>query len=397
MFCLLHRAIFYELSRVFVLAFVALTGVLLLAGVITEATRNGLGPAQILTAIPLLIPSTIPYTLPTTTLFACCMVYGRLSQDNEILALRAAGIHLRHALWPAFVLGIVASIVTFVLYLHTIPFTHFILRSQVTSDVDELLYGMLRRESCIRHPRFNYEIYIKGMKGHKLQDALFRRRDPKGGYDIVAYAREAELLVDMSHKRIWVRMKFCNTIDSKGNNEAYFEERVWPVDLPDDFSGIGKARGCDMTWWELFESRVEMTEKRDEAQTEIDLHQIRINLYESKPEIAEHIKHKRNDLKAYNILLAGIDVEMHQRPAIALGCLCFALVGCPVGIWFSKSDYLSAFITCFLPIVIVYYPLMLCAINMAKTGKGFTCAAIWGADALMLIAAAFMYRRLVRN
>jgi hypothetical protein len=34
---------------------------------------------------------------------------------------------------------------------------------------------------------------------------------------------------------------------------------------------------------------------------------------------------------------------------------------------------------------------------MAKTGKGFTVASIWGPDALMLIAAAFMYRRLIRN
>src|SRR5258708_16016785 len=266
-FCLLHRAIFYELTKVFLLAFIGLTGVLLLAGVITEATRNGLGPAQILTAIPLLIPSTMPYTLPTTTLFACCMVYGRLAHDNEILALRAAGIHIRHAIWPAFVLGIVASILTFALYLHTIPYTHFILRTQVTNDVSELLYGMLKRESCIRHPRFNYEIYVKGMKGYKLQDALFRRRDPKGGYDVIAYAREPELLVNMHKKVIHVRMKYCNTIDSKGNTEVYSEHKTWDVEMPDDLGGIGKARPSDMTWMELFESRAEMTEKRDQVQT----------------------------------------------------------------------------------------------------------------------------------
>src|SRR5258708_34893469 len=108
-FCLLHRAIFYELTKVFLLAFIGLTGVLLLAGVITEATRNGLGPAQILTAIPLLIPSTMPYTLPTTTLFACFMVYGRLAHDNEILALPAGGIPIPHTTWPVFGSGVVAG------------------------------------------------------------------------------------------------------------------------------------------------------------------------------------------------------------------------------------------------------------------------------------------------
>src|SRR5260370_1133939 len=233
------------------------------------------------------------------------------------------------------------------------------------------------------------------MKGHKVQEALFRRRDAKGGYDVIAYAREAEVLVGT--RRIWVLMKFCNTIDSKGNNDAYFEQRTWEIEMPDDLTGIGKARASDMTWMELFESRAEMTEKRDQIEVDIALHETVKVLDDPKPHFAEHIKHKRNDLKAYNLLLAGIDVEMHQRPAFALGCLCFVLVGCPVGVWFSKSDYLSAFITCFLPVVIVYYPLMLCAINMAKTGKGFTVAGIWGPDALMLIAAAFMYRRLIRN
>ena len=69
-----------------------------------------------------------------------------------------------------------------------------------------------------------------------------------------------------------------------------------------------------------------------------------------------------------------------MRPALALGCLCFVLVGCPVGIWFSRSDYLSSFITCFLPIIVVYYPLMLCGINLAKSGKMLTALAIWPAN-----------------
>jgi lipopolysaccharide export system permease protein len=396
-FRLLHRTIFYELAKVFLLAFVGLTGVLLLAGVITEATRNGLGPTQILAAIPLLIPSTMPYTLPTTTLFAVCIVYGRLAHDNEILALRAAGVHIRHALWPAFFLGTAVSVATFVLYLHTIPYTHYILRSEVTNDVRELLYGMLKREKCIRHPRFNYEIHVKGVQGQKLLGAQFRHRDPKGGYDMIAYAREAELLVDMANKRIHVLMKFCNTVDSKGNQEAYFDQKVWTVEMPEDLGGSGKGRPSDMTWPELFDYREQMVDKRGEVDVDIAMHQAAVNLNQGDAHFPQHIRRKGEERRNYNNIITGIDVEVHQRPAFALGCLCFVLVGCPVGVWFSKSDFLSAFITCFLPIVIVYYPLMLCAINMAKSSKLFPPSGIWAADALMLFAAAIMYRRLVRN
>ncbi len=185
-FGLLHRSIFFELTKVFLLAFVGLTGLLLLAGVIAEATRNGLGPAQILAAIPLLIPSTIPYTVPTTTLFAVCIIYGRLAADNEILALRAAGVHIHHAILPAVALGVIASVATFVLFLDLIPYTHYILRSQMAGDVRELMYGMLKRESCIRHPKLSYEIHVTRVDGQKLREAEFRHRDGKGGYDMIA-------------------------------------------------------------------------------------------------------------------------------------------------------------------------------------------------------------------
>ncbi|MEI7684161.1 MAG: hypothetical protein WCL32_03985, partial [Planctomycetota bacterium] len=62
--------IFVELFRVFFMCWLGLTGMILLGGVIAEATQQGLGPKQILEIIPFLIPSTLPYTLPTTTLFA---------------------------------------------------------------------------------------------------------------------------------------------------------------------------------------------------------------------------------------------------------------------------------------------------------------------------------------
>src|SRR5260370_37331311 len=85
--------IFWELVKVFVLCLIAITGILLMAGIVAEASQQGLNPGQILAIIPLLIPSTLPYTIPATTLFATCVVYGRLPADNEILALRSSGLH----------------------------------------------------------------------------------------------------------------------------------------------------------------------------------------------------------------------------------------------------------------------------------------------------------------
>ena len=56
----LQRMILVELLKTFSVALVALTGLILMAGVISEAMKNGLGPMQILTAIPLLLPVLLP-------------------------------------------------------------------------------------------------------------------------------------------------------------------------------------------------------------------------------------------------------------------------------------------------------------------------------------------------
>jgi lipopolysaccharide export system permease protein len=396
---LLHRSIFGELLKVFLLAYVALTGILLIAGVITEATRSGLGPTQILAAIPLLIPSTIPFTLPTTTLFAASVVYGRLSNDNEILALKAAGVHMIHVVWPGIVLGAAATAVTFGLYMDTIPYTHFILRTQIVSDVKELMYGMLKKDGCIRHPRFNYEIFVKRVQGERLIDAEFRRREPKTQtYDYIVVAKEAELLVDMAHRRLYIRMKHSHIANNTGAADVVSDENVLQVDLPEDFAANqAKTRPSDMTWLELFEARDAVFAEKDAIDADIALHQAAINLGNAEPHFPQHVRDKLLEKRQRDLMLLALDSELHLRPAFALGCFCFVLVGCPIGIWFSKSDYLSAFITCFLPIVVIYYPLMLCSINMSRSGKLMPAAGIYAADALIFAVGLLMFRRLARH
>src|SRR5271155_2389938 len=115
---------------------------LLMAGIVAEATKNGLSPAQILAAIPLLIPSTLPYTIPATTLFATCVVYGRLAHDNEILAIKAAGINILLVVFPAIFLGLAMTALTVVLYYDLIPSTHYMMRAMVMDDIEEFLYGV---------------------------------------------------------------------------------------------------------------------------------------------------------------------------------------------------------------------------------------------------------------
>src|SRR5580700_10603847 len=98
------------------MSLVGITGMLMMAGIVAEASQRGLSPAQILAVIPLLVPNTLPYTIPATTLFATCVVYGRLAADNEILAIKAAGINILSIVSPALFLGVAMTCLTLFFY-----------------------------------------------------------------------------------------------------------------------------------------------------------------------------------------------------------------------------------------------------------------------------------------
>jgi lipopolysaccharide export system permease protein len=395
---ILNRTIFLELVKVFLMSLIGITGLLLLAGIVSEASKEGLGPAQILAIVPLIVPGTLPYTIPATTLFASCVIYGRLAADNEILAIKSAGVNVMRVIGPGLFLGVVAAGITFTLYYALIPITHHMLRNLFVNDIENLLYGVLEREGSFKHPRIDYEIHVKKVQGRKLIEAQFMHKDPNQPkrYNVVARAKEAELRWDKRNKKILVHMHFCLVWTDKSNT-AYFEDKIWPVDLPPDMDQKVKNRPSDMTWEELNEARQEKIHVIEGLDVEVGNQVARLALSNPPDDLPLHISNLRVMKKQRQLELRDLEIELHRRPSLALGCLCFVLVGCPVGIWFSRSDYLSAFVTCFLPIVLLYYPLLLCGMNLARSGAPVMLAGVWAANALVGVISLELYRRLLKN
>jgi lipopolysaccharide export system permease protein len=391
---ILTRMIMRELCKVFVLSLIGITGILLMAGIIAEASQQGLGPGQILAAIPLLIPSTLPYTIPATTLFATCVVYGRLAADNEILAIKSSGVNVLHVVKPGVILGLAMSAATMGLYYRIIPYTHHLLRAMIFNDAEELLYSLLKKHGMISHTQLPYAMYVKGVQGKKLLSPVLKRKNARGQPDIVAYAREAELRVDPRKQELHVLMRY-GVVTSEDGSRGYFDTREWEVPLPKGANEKNR-RARDMTWQEILEYKVKYAEEIADTEAKI-VEEKALSLTEGRYELQDqHIKNLEDRVKHTRQQLKLLYVEQLMRPALSLGCLCFILVGAPVGIWFSRSDFLSSFITCFLPIVLIYYPLTLCGTNMAKDSAS-PIPLVWGADAVVGVIGLFLFRRLLRN
>src|SRR5262249_10558199 len=149
--------------------------------------------------------------------------------------------------------------------------------------------------------------------------------------------------------------------------QAIFDDKVWEVPLPQ--AAVTQRRPRDMTWVELRAERSKLLGDLDKLAGELSEQDAKLQRKGGPADLPVHIHNLQDKQKSVQALLRQVDVEMLMRPALSLGCMFFILVGCPVGIWFSRSDYLSSFITCFLPIVMFYYPLTLCGTQMAKEGR----------------------------
>lgn len=359
---LLHRAIFLDLVRVFLLALLAITGIFVLAGVVQEASRQGLAPEQIYLVVPLLLPGTLPFTVPATTLFAVSVVYGRLAGDNEITAIKAAGIPLRTIIWPALLLGLLLSGVILGLYLEFIPHTHHHLRGMVLNNFENLIYARLRQNLSFKEPKVPYSMHVHSVQGRLLVKPIFKVMDEEGKEKAIIWAEEAELHVNLEKGVIVLEMVNAQVNDPKGQNLFLPRETVEvPVPNVNDTRMV-RARERSMT---------EILQRRREVLAELRAMEDFPPPAPRPPESAggQQKRNQRNQLEILQRELGELDVEWAARPALALGCFFFALIGCPVAIWFQKRDYLSNFVTCFLPIVLVNYPLVMMAMQLGKADK----------------------------
>lgn len=404
----LNRTIFAELVRVFLLALGGLTGLFLLAGVVQQASQLGLGPAQIVAIIPLFVPSTLPYTIPATTLFAACVVYGRLAHDNEVVALKAAGVHLSTIIRPAVLLGVITTAVTGGLYYAVIPQTQVRLQEEALRDPEEVIYNTLRRDRCLRHPTFPYVLFVRDVQGRRLIDVVIKNRakttDEKGvetymGYDVVFRAREARLRVDVAAGILWIdpdqfavynRSTFGRTT-STNPQELRIPDFLNPADA--------RTRPGSLTWEELGPRVDELGRQRAEKAAALAAaERAPPPPTEEAAKLAfQHRAGLQAQLDGLQRQVRNVEAEYYMRPALAVGCLVFALIGCPVGLWANRADYLSTFVICFLPTVCVYYPLLLAGSNMGKDGRlplGLGC---WLANIVIGACGAALAWRLLRK
>ena len=142
----LQRYIFREMGKTFLLAAIALTGVLGLGGGVMEMIELGeVTPGQLVRLLGLVLPVAAALTLPIAALFSAAATYGRLSADNEFVACRSSGINLHILFLPSLALSLASAVVTFCFINFLIPGMVRSLNEFVSADLGALIQQRLNR------------------------------------------------------------------------------------------------------------------------------------------------------------------------------------------------------------------------------------------------------------
>lgn len=156
----MHRYIFRELFRVFLLASVALTLMLSLGSILQPVQEFGVGPRQVLSLMGYFLPITLTFVLPMAALFACSLVYGRFASDSELDACRASGISLLRLIHPGLALAIIVTIANLLLSFYVMPVFVFRAEKSLKTNAKKILFRNIERRGYYElPPDYRYLIY----------------------------------------------------------------------------------------------------------------------------------------------------------------------------------------------------------------------------------------------
>lgn len=394
---ILQRYIIEELVKVFLLALISLTTLLLFIGLGQQAVREGLGLMPLLKAVPYLLPNALRFAIPGTILFAVCNVYGRVSASNELTAIKAAGISPMSLIAPGLILALILSLVCVWLNDVAVSWGHMGLKHVVMQSIDDIAYSVLRTKKSFYSDKFS--ILVKDVEG----DLLIRPEitmAKSGNQGIVTIsAATAQLKSDPEHKRVIVTLT-DSRIHSTGPEGRLFEHpgsfvTSIPLEDPTAVDGIREASHQPMRRLPAWQAK--MANYHNQVSQVLAAKGAACMVTGQSPPADDPTwLYWLNEKEWSKIQISRLKTEPHRRWANGFSCLCFALLGIPLAIRQRSNDFITSFFTAFLPVLLLYYPLMALGVDRAKDGQ-WPAAMVWLGNVVVIAIGGWLLHRTMKN
>jgi len=306
-----------------ILTFVMLMGNLV--KIVDLVIRKGVDIRSVSKLFLFLMPYLLTYTLPIAALTAVFLALGRLSSDNEIVAIKASGINLFTLILPLLIVGLILSLVLVIFNDRVIPYAHYATRKTLVE------VGIKNPTAALEPGVFinsfqKYILFIYRIDENKLTNLRIYEPQGQGKPTRTIVARRGEFIAIPEKNMIKLKLidGTSDEPDPENPNNFYklnFKTYFMSLNLADvqDGSQI-KKKSKDMTIQEL------------------------------EDEIGR--------LKKEGIDPTPLITEINKKISLAFSCFVFILLGCPLAIITRRREKSINFSIAFL-IVGIYYLLLM--------------------------------------
>lgn len=294
---LLHRHVLKEVLVSTALAMGLFVFVLLLGNAmrdIAELVAAGkLDFMVFLKLMGLLIPYVAAYALPLGVLTGTLMALGRLSSQQEITAMKSAGISLYQIASPVFLISFIGMIAGVVVNLHYAPQSRLAYKQLMVSAVSENPIGFIEERRFIREFP-GYVIYMGDREGPVMKDFWIWELDEEKRVKLFLRAKEGEINFDKNDNALVLTLR-DGTAEQRDNSDPeslaneplrslFFGEL--PIELP-----MGKifgeksqrqARIKEMTFSQLMAMRDLALAEETEAEAGISENRMKVQMHMQK-------------------------------------------------------------------------------------------------------------------
>ncbi|MFM8470783.1 MAG: LptF/LptG family permease [Limisphaerales bacterium] len=313
----LHLYVARQVVGTLAMTVAVFTGLFLIVNVLKDILPLLVSPqvplASVFSVMAMLLPYGLVFALPIGLLTATLLVFGRLSADQELTAVRAGGVSLLTVVAPVLWLGVVASGLAAFANLELAP------RCRVAAK--ELLYdlGVARPTALLVEGR-----YITEFPGWTIY--IGRRRGENEFADVLLTETRKEQLV----RRI--RARRASVAVEAATRQAVF--RLFDAEVftrsgglaPGQPASEGTPTTAELDWGMAF---------FDEAPP-VRLDLASAHPLEAKPKYSEmtaaQLRVERHDLQRQGVDPTPVLVNLHRQVSCSFACFSFTLVGIPLGI-----------------------------------------------------------------
>lgn len=394
---ILTRYLVWEVFKYFLAALAVLTLMVTIGMGVKEGLQRGLPPLVMLQTMPFMLPEMLGITIPAAMLYSVSSVFGRMTGANEIVALKSLGISPMAAVWPVLVLAAFLSLGTVWMYEIAATWCRPSVHRIAYETIEEIAYGMLQKKGSYDCDQFS--ITVKRVDGRRLIRPTIILKRQSDRPQIMLTAAEAELRTDWQAKQLWIICR-QGEVEIEGQMRMSFPGvKEYPVPIV-----VAPTPPFHRDWVSLGSiPRLIEILRAKQTEAEVELRQLenrrKVDEARGTPESktdAAAITAITDNIAEYRHLILRLKTEPYRRWSNGFTCLCFALIGTPVAMLWRHADALTNFFVCFLPILAIYYPLLMFGEDLSTSGV-LPPISFWTGNVVLSIPAVVLLRWIVRH